>query len=222
MVATLPLLANAMLFLLSLLMGLRLLQQYRRRRRSHTLWYAVGLLLLAAASLPEVWLKAAGSLPTLLWWLYWVAASGTVGFLAVGTAHLLGRTPGRIALGLAAILTLWLVVATVVAAGPAPAEFTEATLSKAPNAIVKVPFLIQNILGALVIMGGALWSYARTRALCNLWIALGTLVFSSGGAAAGLLQFAGAFYFTQMVGILLLYLGVTQSTAPRQVTAALT
>lgn len=205
--------ANGLLVALSLVMGLRLVRQYQSRPRPHTLWYAIGLLLTALAAGAEVWAQSVGALPTMLWWLYWVSASSLVGFLAVGTAYLLGSRTGHVALALALVLTAWLAAAVVATAGVGPSLVAESTLTKAPNATIKLPFLLQNILGALLILGGALWSYIRTRAPHNLLIALGTLVFSSGGAVAGFLHIPAFFYFTQSVGIVLLYLGVSNPTA---------
>jgi hypothetical protein len=211
------LVANALLIFLSLIMGIRLLRQYAQRQRPHTLWYAVGLLLTAVAAFPEIYAKLFdGHLITPLWWIYWVAASSLVGFLAVGTAYLVSPAFGKITLWSVILLTVILAVATVMTAGPAPALIEAATLNKAPNAVIKTPFLIQNIAGALLIFGGAIMSYLKTRGLYAIWIALGTAVFSSGGAAAGMFSFPGIFYFTQTAGIILLYFGVSQSTAPRK------
>lgn len=209
------LVANSLLVALSLAMGVRLLRQNAARPRAHTLWYAVGLLLTAVAAAPELCIKLADGLVTPLWWLYWVAASSLVGFLAVGTAYLIGPRWGKVSLVVVCLLTAWLAVMTVATAGPAPALVTEVTLSKAPNGMIKLPFLLQNIAGALLILGGALWSFYKTRGVSNLFIALGTMVFSAGGAAAGILKFPGVFYLTQTAGIILLYAGVTQAGARR-------
>lgn len=210
------LVANITLVALSLLMGLRLLQQYRGRPHPHTLWYGVGLVLAAVASFPEVFRGITGSLPTFLWWTYWVAASALVGYLSVGTAYLLSPKAGKVALVSATVLTAALLVATVATAGPAPTIFTDATFAKAPNAFIKTPFLIQNIAGALLIFGGAAWTFFRIRAWFAVWIALGTLLFTIGGTSSGIFKSPALFYFTQMAGIIVLYFGITQSTRPRQ------
>lgn len=209
------LVANLLLVVLSLVLGLRLIGQYRTRPRPHTLWYAVGLLLAAVAAFPEVYLKLTGGIATPLWWLYWPTASGVVGFLAVGTAYLLSPRAGQITLVGAVLLTLLILVFTITTAGPAPTVITDATFAKAPTRAVKIPFVIQSSVGALVILGGAVWSYIKTRGMYAVWITLGTLVFSAGGASSGLLTIPGIFYFTQAAGILLLYLGVSQSVSPR-------
>jgi hypothetical protein len=209
------LVANAILVVLSLILGIRLIRQYQRRPRSHTGWYAVGLLLTAVAAFPELYNQFTGTLPTVLWWVYWSTGSTLVGFMAVGTAYLISPRVGQVALAVVGILGVWVIAATILTAGPTPELFSHESMAKAPNATIKLPFLIQNILGSLVILGGTLFSFVRTRAIYNVWIALGTLVFASGGAAAGLVDFPGAFYFTQSVGMILLYVGVTGAGAYR-------
>lgn len=208
--------ASLVVVLLSLILGIRLLVRNRKRPRPHTLWYAVGLIVTALAGLPEFWYHAFNSVPQVLWWDYWVTASALVGFLAVGTSFLLSRRFGVASLVTVLGLTVWLAVATVLTAGPAPTSGLETAFRSAPTAAIKLPFLLMNIAGALVIFAGAIYSLIRTRMLYNLWIALGTLSFSAGGALAGLLQFPGVFAFTQIAGIVLLYLGVSQSIKPRK------
>lgn len=209
------LIANALLVILSVSLGVRILRQHLERPRAHKLYYSIGLLLTGLAAFPELYHKLSGGLPTGLWWLYWASASTLVGFLGVGTAYLLSERFGKIMLGVVALLATWVVVATLLTAGPTPAVLTVESMAKAPTAAIKLPFVIQNILASLVIFGGAILSYVRTRGVYNIYIALGTLVFASGGAAAGLLAFPGAFYFTQTAGMILLYAGVALSGAQR-------
>ncbi|MDF2630037.1 MAG: hypothetical protein K0R39_3868 [Symbiobacteriaceae bacterium] len=205
------LVASILLILLSLVMGVRLLRQYSARPRPHTLWYAVGLLLTALAAFPEFYIRLTNGLVTPLWWLYWVAASALVGYLAVGTAYLISPTAGKVTLTAISLLTLWLAIATVMTAGPAPDTTTVETLSRAPNGTIKLPFALQSSIGGMLILFGALWSYYKTRYVSNLYIALGALFFSAGGALAGLVAFPGVFALTQSAGIIALYVGVTQS-----------
>lgn len=209
------LIANIVLVVLALLLGIRLLWQYKARPRPHTLWYAVGLILTAAAATPELYFELTGRIPTGLWWLYWSTASSLVGFLSVGTAYLLSRKVGHATLGAMVALTLWVVAATVLTAGPGP-EPVEGIFQKAPTAAIKVPFLLQNIGGSLIILLGAAISFIKTRGVYAILIALGTLVFASGGAAAGLMEYSQLFAFTQTAGILLLYAGVSLSLRPRK------
>ncbi len=189
-------------------MGIQLLSKYRLRRHRHTLWYAVGILLTALAVAPDIYRKVTETLPTGLWWLYWICGSATVGFLAAGTGYLISPRVGRAALTAALVLTIWLSVATVTTAGPGPSSLTLEAFSRAPSNAIKLPFLLQNVVGSLVIIGGALFSFARTRGWYNLWIAAGTIVFAAGGTASGLFKYHQIFYFTQVAGVILLYVGV--------------
>lgn len=209
--------ANALLVLLSIAAGFRLFARYSVRPRAHSLWYGVGLVLTATAALPELYYTLSGGVPTPLWWLYWSSASATVGFLGVGTAYLIGPRFGRVALWAAVLLSVWAMIATVLTGGAGPGGGGDvlALFSKAPTGAIKLPFVLQNILGSLVIFGGAIASFIQNRAFYNVLIALGTLVFASGGSAAGLINFPGIFHFTQTAGIILLYFGVTLSIAPR-------
>lgn len=208
------LVANTLLVGLSLILGIRLLRQYASRPRPHTLWYAVGLLLTAVAAFPELYYRLTDQVPTLLWWLYWASASSLVGFLAAGTAYLFSLRFGQVTLSLAVLLTLWVAAATFLTAGTGPAAFANTTFHKAPTAAIKLPFLVQNIGGSLVIFVGALLSFLKTRGLYAVLIALGTLVFASGGSAAGNTEYGFIFAFTQAAGIVLLYAGVALSLRP--------
>ncbi len=205
------LVANVLLVGLSLFLGLRLLRQYLTRPRPHTLYYAIGLLLTALAATPELYFELAGTVPTLLWWLYWASASSLVGFLAVGTAYLMSPRFGKIMLVAVILTTVWVTVASVLTAGGGPGDLG---FKSAPSAMIKIPFLIQNIGGSLVILIGAVISFIHTRGLYAILIALGTMVFAAGGSAAGLMKFGEIFAFTQAVGILLLYSGVVLSLKP--------
>lgn len=206
--------ANAVLVGLSLILGIRLLRQYAVRPRPHSLWYAVGLLLVALAAIPELYFSLTDQVPTLLWWLYWSTASALVGFLSVGSAYLLSPRLGKVALGVIVALTAWVVAATLLTGGTGPAVMSAEVFRKAPTAAIKLPFLLQNIGGSMVILVGAFISFIRTRGLFAILIALGTFVFAGGGAAAGLLQYSQIFAFTQTFGIILLYAGVSLSLRP--------
>lgn len=209
------LLANALLVILALFMGVRLTAQYRRRPRPHTLWYAIGLLLTAVAAAPELWHSFTTAIPLPLWWLYWMTAATLVGALGAGSAYLISAKFGKVAAGVVVVLTVWIVVATVLTVQPAPLEAGHAIFLKAPTTQVKLPFVIQNILGALTIFGVAIWSFIKTRGMYNVWIALGTLLFSSGGTLASRGYPAVAFYAAQAVGIVVLYFGVTAAGSSR-------
>lgn len=211
--------ANAVLVLLSLLLGGRLIYRYVNRPRPHSLWYGVGLILIACAALPELYFELTGQIPTALWWLYWSTASGCVAYLSVGSAYLMNPRFGQVTLAAAVALTVWVVAATLLTGGTAPAAVATEAFRSAPTSAIKLPFLLQNIGGSLVILTAAVISFVRTRAAFALLIALGTFVFASGGAASGLMKVSQIFAFTQTAGILLLYAGVSLSLRPQKTPA---
>lgn len=208
------LVANLVLVLLSLLLGTRLLRQYQRQPHVHTLWYALGLLVTAVAALPELIFQLTGGLPQALWWLYWASASSLVGFLAVGTAYLMSKSFGKLMAVAAVVLAVWVAAASLLTAGPVPSPVTTEIFRSSPTAAIKLPFLLQNIGGSLVIFMGAAISFYQTRRPFAVLIALGTLVFAMGGSASGLMEYGQIFAFTQLLGIILLYAGVSQSLVP--------
>lgn len=207
--------ANSVLVVLSLLLGGRLLAHYGRRKRPHSLWYGVGLILIALAALPELVYELTGQVPAVLWWLYWSTASGCVAFLSVGSAYLLSQRFGQIVLALAAATAVWVIAATLLTAGTGPEVVASEAFRSAPTAAIKLPFLLQNIGGSLIILVTAILSFVRTRAAFALLIAAGVFVFAVGGGSAGLLAFSQIFAFTQTAGIVLLYAGVSLSLRPR-------
>jgi len=207
--------ANSVLVVLSLALGGRLLVHYRRRSRPHSLWYGVGLIFIALAALPELFYELTGQVPALLWWLYWSTASGCVAFLSVGSAYLTSQRFGHVALAAAAATSVWVIAATLLTAGTGPAVVASEAFRSAPTAAIKLPFLLQNIGGSVLILVTAIVSFIRTRAAFALLIAAGVFMFASGGASAGLLEFSQIFAFTQTAGILLLYAGVSMSLRPR-------
>lgn len=208
------LVASVILVGLSLILGIRLLRQYAARPRPHTLWYAIGLLLIVTAAIPELTFELTGQVPTFLWWLYWISGGSLVGFLAVGTAYLMSPRFGRAVLAAVALTTLWVTAATVLTAGTGPTVVGSEMFRSAPTAAIKLPFLLLSIGGALLLLVGAVLSYIRTRGMYAVLIALGTLVFAGGHSAASRGNMVGVFVFAQTAGILLLYAGVSLSLRP--------
>lgn len=206
--------ASAVLVGLSLLLGIRLLRQYVTRPRPHTLWYAIGLLLIVVAATPELYFELTGQVPTFLWWLYWISGGSLVGFLAVGTAYLMSPRFGHVVLAAVVFTTLWVSVATVLTAGSGPAMVGNEMFRSAPTTDIKRPFLLLSIGGALLLLVGAVLSYIRTRGMYAVLIALGTLVFAGGHSAASRGNMVELFVFAQTAGILLLYAGVSLSLRP--------
>jgi hypothetical protein len=78
--------------LIALVMGLALIDQWRERRRTYQLVWAIGILMFGAASACEALGAASGWTPTLFKTWYLAGAVLNVGWLGLGTAFLLAKT----------------------------------------------------------------------------------------------------------------------------------
>lgn len=165
-------------------------RQYARRRRPHQLAWTLGLAAYAAASLLEAYVAARGwTLP--LYRAYVPLASAPVGLLGAGTVYLLRA--GRWGHAFAALMGALVAAALV---GPhlldLPASGVEGrgldlgAKALPPGSLARVAFLLLNVLGGLALVGGALWSWWRTRAAGVLLIGLGALLPAAGGALSTL------------------------------------
>ena len=68
--------------------------------------------------------------------------------------------------------------------------------------------IIQNIIGGLVLIGGALYSFIRDRRRTyNLWIFLGGLMPMIGGSALAFFHQPDLFFVFELAGTALLYWG---------------
>lgn len=196
------------------------LVRFTRDRRPQDLAWTVSLAMFALAS-------AALSVGVSTGWdngtfriFFLLGAVLTVPWLALGTVYLLvGRDRAR--------RVQWGVVffsglATgVLLTAPIDGPVTGTAIpvgSEVFGAFPRVLAAIGSGLGAVVIIGGALWSalrFARARATpgngrratANLLIAAGTLVLSSGGLIQGIAGKDEAFVITLAAGILVIYSG---------------
>lgn len=81
---------------------------------------------------------------------------------------------------------------------------------QAMSSSVRVFSPLLTIPGSLALIGGAAYSWIRTRASYNLFIALGTIVIAGAG---GLARFGwpGALYLGEMLGLICLFYGFVRS-----------
>lgn len=154
-----------------------------------------------------------------------------VPFLALGTVYLLG---GRRRGDLAAVgVTVFAAFsAGVVAVAPFSAPLPASELAQGSEVFGPLPRVLAAVgsgAGALVVLGGALWSAARVRGaprlvLANALIAAGVLVSGASGLLNSVLDEMTGFAVTLVVGITLLFAGfllaTTEKSRPRAVTPA--
>jgi hypothetical protein len=198
-------------------------RRWREKGGTHLLWWGFGMVAYGAGTVTE-------SLTTILGWhegifRAWYIAGALLGGapLAQGTAYL--QFPRRVAHATAVLLLAAIVVASV-AVLSTPVDVTLAESHRLSGAVFTdqgvrrfSPFI--NSYAALVLIGGAIVSAARYAGLAgqrhrmwaNVAIALGGLLPGIGGASARF-GHVEVLYVTELVGLLLIYLGFRLSTRP--------
>jgi hypothetical protein len=214
-----------------------ILERWLLRRRPHELAWTISLAMFTVASGALWWAEGSGwSAPTFCTF-YLFGAILNVPWLAMGTIYLLaGR---RLADGICLALAIASgFAAGVLATSPMRAAVPPDELPEGRALFEPLPRILAAVgsgVGALVVIGGALWSAwrllrrrgtrraspARRLALGNVIIAIGTLVLSASGTLAGRLGKDRAFAVTLLIGIAILFCGFLVAT-PARATAATT
>ncbi|MBV8304370.1 MAG: hypothetical protein JOZ04_09190 [Acidimicrobiia bacterium] len=190
------------------------------KRRRHELAWAVALTLFAAGAFC-LWLGASTGwrLPVFRAF-YLFGAVVNVPVLALGTVYLLaGRRAGdRAALG----VVVFAAFATgVIVSAPAHPIADAAALPQGSAVFEALPRVLAGVAsagGALVVLGGAVWSAVRQRRGRLLWanvvIAAGTLMLGASGLFNSVLGQMEAFAVTLAIGVSILYAGFLVAVTP--------
>jgi hypothetical protein len=206
--------------------------RWTTRRTSHLAAWTVALVMFAGASAALAVGVGTGWDTGSFRVFYLLGAILNVPWLALGTLYLLfDRSVG-------ARVRPWLLVFSGLAAGVVlaapmgPVSGREIPVgSEVFDALPRILAALGSGVGALVILGGALWSgyrYARDRsaekrgrlAAANGLIALGTLVLSSGGLVQGIVGHDESFTPSLAAGITVIYAGFLVAEGRRGVTSA--
>jgi len=204
------------------------LVRYTRNRRPHELAWTIALAMFALAAV-------ALALGTTTGWdngtfrvFYLFGAILNVPWLALGTVYLLaGATVGRrVQWGLVLITGLAAGVVLTAVMEPVAGSLAIPVGKEVFGVFPRVLAAVGSGVGAVVIIGGAVWSavrFVRRRnepgmarlAAANGLIALGTIVLSSGGLAQGIVGHDEAFAISLALGISVIYAGflISVSTA---------
>jgi hypothetical protein len=195
-------------------------ERWLPRRRRHELAWAIALQLFAAGAF-FLWLGASTgwSLPVFRAF-YLFGAVVNVPVLALGTVYLLGgRTAGdRAALVLGAFAFF---AAGVLVVAPAHPITNPTVLPQGSDVFEALPRILAAVAsggGALIVLGGAVWSAWRLRHGRQMWanvvIAGGTLVLGASGLLNSLLGQMEAFAVTLAIGVSILYVGFLLAVTP--------
>jgi hypothetical protein len=202
--------------------------RYIKRRGPHLLLWTIGLLFFGIGTLSEVILGFTFSALMLRLW-YLSGAMLTAAWLGQGSLHLLIRKRG-VAWIITGVLTAvsLLAVALVLSAPLTPAaasyHVTIAISSQYKDILTRSGLVILltillNIYGTLTLIGGAVYSaviFWRKRVLFNrmignVLIAIGALAPAMGGSFVRL-GLPDLLYLSELVGVVLMYIGFIQAT----------
>jgi hypothetical protein len=203
--------------LLSLAFALSTLERYVERRRRHHLAWTISLFLFAGASAAQWTGAAIGWGPLAFRLFYLLGPILSVPFLALGTAYLLGdRRRVDVAAALVGLVSAF--GAGVVLVAPLTGRIRPGELPQGSEVFGPLPRVLAASLsagGALVLIGGALWSVGRLArpggdrrlVTANVLIALGAIALSAAGLLNSLVGEMEAFSIAHVVGISLVFGG---------------
>jgi hypothetical protein len=210
-----------------------LFRQYRAKPRPYLLAWAVALAIYAVAALTEVVGAAAGWSPLLYRTYYFFGGILVVGVLALGTIFLLAPRFGRVALGVLLVLAA-IGLAGIVGASLQPGllqthEVPSVDTIRLEHGTFNIAAIamaaLLNIVGSVILIGGALWSFfgmvvrrvPRSRLVGNLLIAAGAFIVAGASTLTRLFHVYELFYVGQAIGVLVLFGGfLSAQRAPRR------
>jgi hypothetical protein len=223
-----PLLATA----ISAVFAGTLWRQYRKKPRPYLAAWSVALGVYAVAALTEVIGAAAGWDPFLYRVYYFFGGITVVGILALGTIYLLAPQFGRAALWILVVLA-GIGLAGIVGASLQPGLLDTHQVPSvdairlergAFNVVAILVAAVLNIVGSVILIGGALWSAytawrrggAQSRLVANILIAAGAFIVAGASTLFRVFHVYELFYVGQAIGVLVMFGGfLAAQRAPR-------
>lgn len=219
--------------LLSFLIGIAftwvMATQYRERRRPYQLFWSLSLAMFAVATFAEFYGGAFGwTIP--IYKTFYFAGVALPGFFGVGTVYLMTRKKPAVG-HIYAAATIVVALLFLVKVGQAELLNPDALASAgiAPNHSELMPetarrpySVLLSAIGGVVLVAGALYSWLRFKLTYNRLIFLGGLFFIFGGMLASRLNVNEVLPFTNLIGIILIFLGVQQAARVRRPSAPTT
>jgi hypothetical protein len=198
-------------------------RQYRRRPRAYLAAWAVALAIYAVAALTEVIGAASGWNPLLYRIYYFFGGITVVGVLALGTIYLLAPRFGRVALWLLVVLAA-IGLAGIVGARLQPGLLDTHQVPSVDtirleqgifNVVAILMAAVLNIVGSVILIGGALWSAygawrrgsAQSRLVANILIAGGAFIVAGASTLFRVFHVYELFYVGQAIGVLVMFGG---------------
>lgn len=205
-------------------------RRYRQHpERLHLLWWAIGIATYGVGTFTEAATTIAGwNEPTFRAWYISGALLGGAP-LAQGTVYLL--LSKRTAHILTALLVTYVIIASV-AVVLSPIDYTQVEAHRLTGRVLGWQWVrgfspVVNMYAVVFLIGGAILSAlrysanpaTRHRVVANVLIALGAILPGIGGTATRM-GYTEILYVTELVGLLLTWLGYRMSVRPMPVIAA--
>jgi hypothetical protein len=192
-----------------------LLRQYAGHRKAYQLVWALGFAMFAVAALAGYLARSGGASETEYRLFYVFGAILNVVWLGLGTIYLLARRSWANA-ALVAVVLLSAVAIYAVWSSPVnlAAVATPTGRGFADGSLPRTLALIGNVVGSVVLVGGALWSawiFLRKRrngrrAIANVIIAVGVFIVAAGGTAT-FTGTGGVLELANLVGLAVMFAG---------------
>lgn len=209
--------SSGIVVLFMLILGIQLTKLYVTKHKTYVFWWSVSFWLAFLAAITDFISYVINGWSLFQYRLYLFSAASLVAYMGAGTVFLFSKKIGRIYVILMTIVALAmcysLAVTPVQAIASIPAG--ENAQNFVPGGIGAY-FGILSGIGALVLFGGAIYSWFRTKKSYNLWIAIGALIFSVGGVVGKYLGVFQLFYVFQAFGSIVLYYGIFASFSSKE------
>ncbi len=204
--------------LVAVAFSLSTFERWRAGRRPHEAAWTVALAMFAVAAGALAAGAELGWSGPIFRTFYLFGAVLNVPWLALGTVYLLAD-PARARRAAMAVALLSAFAAGCVVVAPFTAALPREELAQGSDVFGALPRILAAVCsggGALVVLGGAVWSTTRARqprlVTSNALIALGTLVLGASGLLNSVLDAMDAFSVTLLVGISILFAGFLTAT----------
>jgi hypothetical protein len=219
--------------LIMVIFTISVLRRYVDRRKSHFLFWGIGLAMFGIGSFAEAYFSAIGWSGVVFFGWYLFGAALNAGWIGHGTLLLLFRK--RWVNVVTAILIVGSLIATILMLQvmprldasifdrslPISEQYREIMPPIEEGAIVRLTTPFFNIYGLITLVGGALWSawlFLRKRVLPNR--VLGNVLIAAGALSIGFastltrLGIGSYLYLGELVAAILMYVGFVVASAP--------
>lgn len=203
----------------SLAFCLSTLERWVDRRSRHEAAWTVALGMFSVASAALAWGSASGWDGATFRVFYLFGAITNVPFLALGTIELLAA-PRVASVTRRGVWLLAAFAAGVLATTPFTGPVPAGELARGSEVFGPLPRILAAAgsgIGALVVIGGALWSITRRRLVAaNALIATGTMISGASGLFTSVADETTAFAVALLLGIVVIFAGFLVAAAGRR------